>query len=100
MDAARSALRQGAAHVTVLYRRGRDDMPAQREEVEAALHEGIAVETGIVVTEVVAQDGRVAAVRTVRQAPPASGERRGAWTAVGGSEGELPATTILVAIGE
>ena len=36
MDAARSAWRSGAASVTVLYRRGLEEMPAQREEVEAA----------------------------------------------------------------
>ena len=45
MDAARSALRSGATSVTVLYRRGRADMPAQREEVEAAEREGIQLRT-------------------------------------------------------
>src|SRR4029078_8899233 len=36
MDAARSARRSGAASVTVVYRRGRAEMPAQADEVEAA----------------------------------------------------------------
>jgi 2-oxoacid:acceptor oxidoreductase delta subunit (pyruvate/2-ketoisovalerate family) len=39
MDCARTALRLGS-EVTVLYRRGRAEMPANAEEVEAALHEG------------------------------------------------------------
>lgn len=39
MDCARTALRLGS-EVTVLYRRGRNEMPANHEEVEAALHEG------------------------------------------------------------
>lgn len=39
MDCARTALRLGA-EVTVVYRRGRHEMPANHEEVEAALHEG------------------------------------------------------------
>jgi 2-oxoacid:acceptor oxidoreductase delta subunit (pyruvate/2-ketoisovalerate family) len=39
MDCARTALRLGA-EVTVLYRRSRNEMPANHEEVEAALHEG------------------------------------------------------------
>lgn len=106
MDAARSAIRRGASHVTVLYRRGRAEMPAQHEEVEAAEHEGIRVETGTIVTEVIGRDGRVAAVRTMRQAPPpatatagAAGSRT-AWLPVEGSEAELATTTILVAIGE
>ncbi|HEX7950774.1 MAG TPA: FAD-dependent oxidoreductase [Candidatus Limnocylindrales bacterium] len=104
MDAARSAIRRGAAHVTVLYRRGRAEMPAQREEVEAAEHEGIRLETGTIVTEVIARDGHVAAVRTARQAPPADvsgvAKQSSAWVAVEGSEAELMTTTVLVAIGE
>ncbi|MBA3877222.1 MAG: hypothetical protein C0498_09850 [Anaerolinea sp.] len=40
MDAARSAWRAGASSVTVLYRRGRAEMGAQVEEIEAAEAEG------------------------------------------------------------
>ncbi|HET9681273.1 MAG TPA: FAD-dependent oxidoreductase, partial [Candidatus Limnocylindrales bacterium] len=97
MDAARSAIRRGATHVTVLYRRERADMPAQHEEVEAAEHEGIAIVPTTIVTEVIARDGRVAAVRTARQAQSGSS---GTWQPVEGSEAELPVTTVLVAIGE
>jgi NADPH-dependent glutamate synthase beta subunit-like oxidoreductase/Pyruvate/2-oxoacid:ferredoxin oxidoreductase delta subunit len=106
MDAARSAVRAGADDVTVLYRRGRADMPAQAEELEAAEHEGIKIVTETVVTEVVARDGRVTAVQTVRQAPPegaasAGGSvRAAAWAPVPGSESEMTTTTVLVAIGE
>jgi len=41
MDAARSALRIGAAEVRVVYRRTRSEMPAIHEEIEQALEEGI-----------------------------------------------------------
>lgn len=41
MDCARSALRCGADSVTVAYRRTRAEMPAIREEIEEADHEGI-----------------------------------------------------------
>jgi 2-oxoacid:acceptor oxidoreductase gamma subunit (pyruvate/2-ketoisovalerate family)/2-oxoacid:acceptor oxidoreductase delta subunit (pyruvate/2-ketoisovalerate family) len=41
MDCARSALRAGASRVTVAYRRTREDMPAIREEIDEAEHEGI-----------------------------------------------------------
>jgi NADPH-dependent glutamate synthase beta subunit-like oxidoreductase/Pyruvate/2-oxoacid:ferredoxin oxidoreductase delta subunit len=102
MDAARSAIRRGAAHVTVLYRRGRSDMPAQHEEVEAAEHEGIAIVTGTIVTEVLARDGRAVAVRTQRRQPAAAAPAGGrtSWVPVEGSEAELTVTTVLVAIGE
>jgi 2-oxoacid:acceptor oxidoreductase gamma subunit (pyruvate/2-ketoisovalerate family) len=43
MDCARSALRCGAARVTVVYRRTRAEMPAIREELEQALEEGVAL---------------------------------------------------------
>ncbi len=41
IDCARSALRRGAAKVTVVYRRTRDAMPAIVEEIEEAHEEGV-----------------------------------------------------------
>lgn len=41
MDAARTALRLGAEHVYVVYRRSLNELPARREEVEHAMEEGI-----------------------------------------------------------
>lgn len=41
IDAARTALRLGAKKVHILYRRTRQDMPAWKEEIEAAFREGI-----------------------------------------------------------
>ncbi len=41
MDACRSALRLGAEHVYCVYRRGREELPARREEVEHAEEEGV-----------------------------------------------------------
>src|SRR5664279_5263719 len=101
MDAARSAWRSGAASVTVLYRRGPAEMPAQREEVDAARNEGIEIRTGTAVTEVLGRDGAVVGVRIVGQAPTGAIEDgRPVWAPVHGSAAEFPADTILVAIGE
>jgi NADPH-dependent glutamate synthase beta subunit-like oxidoreductase/NAD-dependent dihydropyrimidine dehydrogenase PreA subunit len=97
MDAARSALRSGASSVTVLYRRGRAQMRAQEEEVAAAEHEGITISTGIVIGEVLGEDGRVSGIRVTTQAPVAGSD---AWAEVPGSETVIPASTVLVAIGE
>ncbi len=41
MDCVRSALRLGAKSVHLVYRRTEEDMPAEREEVIAAQHEGV-----------------------------------------------------------
>jgi NADH-quinone oxidoreductase subunit F len=41
IDAARTALRLGAAKVHILYRRTQEEMPAWKEEIRAAFHEGI-----------------------------------------------------------
>ncbi len=101
MDAARSALRSGAISVTVAYRRGRADMPAQVEEIEAAEREGVAIRPGLAVAEVVGREGAVAALRCVEQRPTGEVERgRATWAPVPDSILELPAATILVAVGE
>jgi NADPH-dependent glutamate synthase beta subunit-like oxidoreductase len=105
MDAARSALRAGAGSVTVAYRRSRRDMPAQVEEIEAAEREGVVIRTGLTVSEVVVRDGLAVALRCKPVAADGAGDPsagRGASTAAAGAAGgvDLPARTILVAIGE
>jgi NADPH-dependent glutamate synthase beta subunit-like oxidoreductase len=100
MDAARSALRCGAESVTVAYRRGRAEMPAQPEEIAAAEREGVIVRTQTAPTEVLG-DRQVHALRVQDQAP--TGELEGgrpAYEPVPGGERELAAQTILVAVGE
>ena len=100
MDAARSALRCGAQAVTIAYRRGRGDMPAQPEEVAAAEREGIAVLAPVAPVAVLG-DGRVSGLRVQAQAPTGEleGERQ-VYAPVAGTEQDLPAQTILVAVGE
>ncbi|MBZ0266999.1 2-oxoacid:acceptor oxidoreductase family protein [bacterium] len=44
MDAARSAIRLGAASVRVIYRRTRDEMPAIPEEIDEAIDEGVEID--------------------------------------------------------
>ena len=41
MDAARCALRMGAASVSIVYRRGLEELPARAEEVHHAMEEGV-----------------------------------------------------------
>ncbi len=101
LDAARSAWRSGAESVTIVYRRGRAEMPAQVEEIEAAEREGIVIRTGLAPVEVAGRDGAVVGLRCEEQRPTARVDGgRTAWEPVAGSEHEIAASTILVAIGE
>ncbi|MEI7745517.1 MAG: FAD-dependent oxidoreductase [Chloroflexota bacterium] len=101
MDAARSARRSGAATVSIVYRRGRADMPAQLEEIEAAEREGITILAGLAPREVVGRDGAVMALRAevTRPAGALQAGGRQAWESTGETR-ELAAASILVAIGE
>ena len=102
MDAARSAWRSGASPVTIVYRRGREEMPAQVEEIEAAEREGIDVRTGLAPVEVVIRDGIVVGMRCISTRPAVNAPTGAStpWEPVAGTDLELPATTILVAVGE
>jgi NADPH-dependent glutamate synthase beta subunit-like oxidoreductase/NAD-dependent dihydropyrimidine dehydrogenase PreA subunit len=101
MDAARSALRSGASSVTIAYRRGREDMPAQDEEIEAAEREGVVIRPGLAVAEVVGRDGAVVALRCTEQRPTGQVENgRAVWAPAPDATVELPAAAILVAVGE
>lgn len=101
MDAARSAWRAGASPVTVLYRRSRSEMRAQPEEIEAAESEGVLIRPACAVVELRGHDGRLTKVvcRQQREAGlEADGRPR--YEPIPGSEFELEASSVLVAIGE
>jgi glutamate synthase (NADPH/NADH) small chain len=101
MDAVRTARRLGAAEATIVYRRGRDELPARAEEVHHAGAEGIRFELQVAPVEVLGtDDGWVRGLRCVRMElgePDASGRRRP--EPIPGSEFELPCDMVVVAIG-
>ncbi len=66
VDAARTALRLGAAEVTIYYRRLREDMPAQEEEIDAALEEGVKLELFTAPGKLTGKGGRVEKMEVVR----------------------------------
>ncbi len=101
LDAARSALRAGASRVTILYRRTRAEMPAQREEVRAALEEGISLHELTAPVEVLGTQGRISSLRCQRMVlaePDEHGRRRP--VPVADSLFEVPTSQVIVAIGE
>ncbi len=100
MDATRAALRLGADTVTVIYRRGRAEMPAAAAEVLAAEAEGARFELLAAPVELLPDaDGRVQTLRCERMRlgdPDASGRRSPLPT---GEMFELPADLVITAIG-
>ena len=101
MDGARTALRLGADHVYLVYRRSRVEMPAREEEIENALEEGIDFRLLTNPTRILGDDqGWVRAMECIEMAlgePDESGRRRPIPKT--GSEFVLDVDTVVVAIG-
>ena len=66
MDAARTTLRLGSKEVTIAYRRTRNEMPAQMEEIEEAEKEGIRIEYLIAPTRLLAENGEIQGMECCR----------------------------------
>ena len=101
MDAARCAKRMGAEEVYIVYRRGMEELPARKEEVEHAEEEGIIFKTLTNPVEVLGnEDGMVCGMKCVEMElgePDASGRRRPIVKE--GSEFTLDVDTMIMSIG-
>ena len=100
MDAARCSKRLGA-NVYIVYRRGMEELPARREEVEHAIEEGIIFKTLHNPVEIHGgDDGYVKSMTCIEMElgePDASGRRRPIEKK--GSEFELPVDCVIMALG-
>ena len=63
MDACRTAKRLGAKEVSVIYRRTRNEMPAEDIEIEEAMEEGVIFRFLTNPDEIIGENGKVKAVR-------------------------------------
>ena len=110
MDAARTALRLGAEHVYIVYRRSMEELPARREEVEHAEEEGVDFLLLNNPVEIMGfenpedprdpRNGFVTGMRCIRMElgePDERGRRRP--VEIPGSEFELHVDTVVIAIG-
>ncbi len=101
MDAARTALRLGAEHVYIVYRRAEEQMPARKEEVHHAKEEG--VDFNLLCNPIGihgGDDGRVYSIECIHMElgePDASGRRRP--VPVKGSNFKIPVDCVVMAIG-
>ncbi len=100
MDCVRTAVRQGAASVTCLYRRDRANMPGSVREVAHAQEEGVAFEWLAAPRAVLGDAERAQALRAARMrlGPPDSTGRQ-APEAVEGGDFDLSADLVIKALG-
>lgn len=101
MDAARSAMRLGAEHVYIVYRRSMDELPARKEEVHHAQEEGIEFLVLNNPVKIVGdENGHVKGMECIKMElgePDASGRRRP--IPIEGSNFILDVDTAIMSIG-
>lgn len=101
MDACRTAVRLGAEEVYVVYRRTRNEMPAEDIEIEEAMEEGVTFKFLTNPAEILGENGRVKAVKLQVMElgePDASGRR--SPVPVEGKFEMLEVDTVIAAIGQ
>ncbi len=100
MDSARTALRMGA-NVKLVYRRGREEMPARKEEINHAEEEGVEFMLLSNPVEILGDEqGCVRAIKCVKMQlgePDASGRR--SPVPIEGSEFKVDCDEVIVALG-
>ena len=101
IDAVRSAIRLGAKEAFILYRRSREEMPADDMEIEEAEEEGIKLHFLTAPVEILGEGGKVKGVKCLKMElgePDASGRRRP--VPIEGSEFVVDVDMIIPAIGQ
>jgi len=100
VDAARIALRLGSKRVAILYRRSREEMPANPWEVKEAEKEGVEIQFLLAPKRVLGED-KVAGIECIRMTlgePDETGRRRP--IPIEGSEFILELDNVILAVGE
>lgn len=101
MDACRSAVRCGAENVYVIYRRTREEMPADPVEIAESMEEGVVYKYLTNPAEILGENGKVKAVKLQVMElgePDASGRR--SPVPVAGKFEVLPVDMVIMAIGQ
>jgi NADPH-dependent glutamate synthase beta subunit-like oxidoreductase/dihydroorotate dehydrogenase/Pyruvate/2-oxoacid:ferredoxin oxidoreductase delta subunit len=101
LDAARTAVRQGGVKsVTIYYRRTVSAMPAYKEEITAAMDEGVKFVALVSPSRILKAGGKLAEVEFVRNEPgPADSRGRPSFVPVKGSEHRVALDLLIVAAG-
>jgi len=99
-DVARTALRLGSKKVVILYRRSREEMPANPWEVKEAEKEGVEIQFLVAPKRMLGED-KVTGIECIRMTlgePDETGRRRP--IPIEGSEFILELDTVILAVGE
>ncbi len=101
MDACRTAVRLGAKQVYNIYRRTKDEMPAEAVEIQEAEEEGVNFKFLVNPIEVIGKDGRVNKVRLQKMKLGEEDERgRRRPIPIEGEEETIEVDSVIVAIGQ
>ena len=100
MDVCRTALRLGAKDTYIIYRRGQEEMPADKDEVAEAMEEGVQFRFLCAPAEILGTDGKVSGLKVEKMAlgePDEKGRRK----PVGTGEFEIiEVSSVIGAIGQ
>ncbi len=100
VDAARTALRLGSQDVIIVYRRRREDMPANPLEVEEALYEGVKMQFLAAPVEIARADHSIR-LKCIQMLPGGLDESlRPRPEPVAGSEFDIDVDSVISAVGE
>jgi len=102
VDAAGVALRQeGVESVTIFYRRTREEMPAQKKDVDAVLEEGVKLESLMTPVRILTDKGNLAGIECIKNRLgdiDAGGRRKP--VPIPGTEKVFMLDTLIVTIGD
>jgi heterodisulfide reductase subunit A-like polyferredoxin len=101
IDAARVSIRLGAGEVHLVYRRGREEIPADPLEIEDAMEEGVHLHTLASPEKIIGDNAIVKGVECIKNSlgkPDESGRRRP--IPIEGSQFIIEADLIIAAIGQ
>ena len=100
MDCARSAVRLGSEHVSIIYRRRIDDMTCLREEIDGAIAEGCELMELCAPVSIVTKDDKVTGVEVQPQMTSVIDRGRPKAVAANTDSVVVPFDVVIVAIGQ
>jgi NADPH-dependent glutamate synthase beta subunit-like oxidoreductase len=100
LDVAREAIRKGVPEVHMFSLENLDEIPAAREEIEEAQHEGIVLHTRFGPKRILGRDGKVTGIELIKASRVFDENRRFNPQFVEGSEETVDCDTVVLAIGQ
>jgi NADPH-dependent glutamate synthase beta subunit-like oxidoreductase len=101
MDTARSALKLGAFKVNIIYRRNASEMPADKDEIRAAMAEGVEIQYLTMPVRFITKQNRVTGLECARtELKGLDSQGRPKPVRIQGSDFTMPADAVISAVGQ